>query len=61
MALAKRVEELEQDKRHAGIVIVHVMPDQTEAQAMRAHRRAHGPIPPDAEVVVIHHTFKSSI
>ena len=41
--------------------LVHMFPGMTEAKALAAHKRAHGPIPDDATVIVIRHSFKSRI
>ncbi len=61
MPLSMRVDELEKSGRRARLRIVHVMPRQTTAQALAAHRRKHGKIPPRATVVFIQHTFRSAI
>ncbi len=58
--ISKRTEKLEQSASPL-VRIVHMFPGMTEAKALAAHKRTHGPIPADAKVVVIHHTFKSRI
>jgi hypothetical protein len=42
-------------------IFLHVGPNQTEAKARAAHERKHGPIPKDAQVIVICHTFVSRL
>ena len=42
-------------------ILVHVFPDETVEEARAAHERKHGPIPEDAHVIVILHSFRSSI
>lgn len=58
--VSKRMDKLEQSASPL-MRIVHMFPGMTEGKALAAHKRAHGPIPADAKVVVIHHTFKSRI
>ena len=58
--LTKRIDKLE----HATSPrtrLVHIFPGDTEKKAFAAHVRAHGPIPKDAAVIVIRHTFKSRL
>jgi hypothetical protein len=61
MALSRRVEKLERAAWQARLLLIHVAPGRTVAQAMAAYRRAHGPIPPGAKLVLIHHTFVSTL
>jgi hypothetical protein len=61
MVLAKRVEKLEKVVLRSRVHLVHVMPGQTVAQALKAHRRKEGPVPSHAELVFIRHTFSSAI
>jgi hypothetical protein len=58
--LTNRVERVEQATTPRP-VFVHVDPGQTEAGAVAAHERAHGPIPEGAHVIVIQHTFTSAL
>ena len=57
--LPPRITKLERRKRR--IRFVHVFPGRTRRQALAAHRRKHGPVPPKTRVVFIVHTFKSAI
>ena len=59
MGLSHRVEKLERAAGRARMQLLHVALGQTEAVA--AHRRAHGPIPDNAVVILIHHTFTSAL
>ena len=61
MDLSKRVEKLERAAGTAPMRLVHVKPGETQAKALAAHRRAHGPIPENAVVVFIRHSFASKI
>ncbi len=56
----KRIEDLERATKPLAI-LVHVLPKRTEAQAIAAHVRKHGPIPKGVPVIVIQHTFTSSL
>ena len=58
--ISKRMEKLEQSAAPL-LRLVHMFPGMTEAKALAAHKRAHGPIPDDATVIVIRHSFKSRI
>jgi hypothetical protein len=57
---ANRVEKTEQGTKPEA-VLIHVFPKQSEKAAIAKHERAHGPIPKDAKVIVIRHTFTSRI
>ncbi len=58
--VSQRMGKLEQSASPR-MRIVHMFPGMTEAKALAAHKRAHGPIPKDAQVIVIRHSFKSRI
>ena len=58
---SKRVGNLEGGEGPPPTVLVHVFPGENTADAIAAYQRERGPIPADARVIVILHSFRSAI
>ena len=58
---SKRVANLEGGEGPPPTVLVHAFPGDDTADAIAAYERERGPIPADARVIVIRHSFRSAI